>query len=74
MESELDTEIDFMENGSNKPYYKLLQQTKQKVKVKQSHNTHVDWQGERTYSSYSFTSSALESVSGQRQAPAALYP
>jgi hypothetical protein len=30
--------------------------------------------GERMYSSYSFTTSALDGVSGQRHAPAALYP
>jgi hypothetical protein len=30
--------------------------------------------GERIYSSYSFTTSALDGVSGQRHAPAALYP
>jgi hypothetical protein len=31
-------------------------------------------QGERKYSSYSFTTLALDEVSGQRHAPAALYP
>jgi hypothetical protein len=30
--------------------------------------------GERRYSSYSFLTSALDGVSGQRHAPAALYP
>jgi hypothetical protein len=30
--------------------------------------------GERRYSSYSFTTSALDGVSGQLHAPAALYP
>jgi hypothetical protein len=30
--------------------------------------------GERRYSSYSFSTSALDGVSGQRHAPAALYP
>jgi hypothetical protein len=30
--------------------------------------------GERKYSSYSFTTSALDGMSGQRHAPAALYP
>jgi hypothetical protein len=30
--------------------------------------------GERRYSSYSFTTSALDGVSGQHHAPAALYP
>jgi hypothetical protein len=30
--------------------------------------------GKRMYSSYSFTTSALDGVSGQRHAPAALYP
>jgi hypothetical protein len=33
---------------------------KQNVKVKQSHNTPVKAQGERRYSSYSFTTSALD--------------
>jgi hypothetical protein len=30
--------------------------------------------GERSYSSYSFTTPALDGVSGQRHTPAALYP
>jgi hypothetical protein len=30
--------------------------------------------GERRYSSYSYLTSALDGVSGQRHAPAALYP
>jgi hypothetical protein len=30
--------------------------------------------GEKRYSSYSFTTSALDGVSGQHHAPAALYP
>jgi len=30
--------------------------------------------GERMYSSYSFTTSALDEVNGQHHAPAALYP
>jgi hypothetical protein len=30
--------------------------------------------GERKYSSYSFLTSAVDGVSGQRHAPAALYP
>jgi hypothetical protein len=33
----------------------------------------MEGQGERMYSSYSFTISALDGVSGQRHAPAALY-
>jgi hypothetical protein len=45
-----------------------------KTKVNQSHNTPMEAQGERRYSSYSFTTSALDGVSGQRHAPAALYP
>jgi hypothetical protein len=42
--------------------------------VKQSHNTPMEARGERIYSSYSFTTSALDRASGQRHAPAALYP
>jgi hypothetical protein len=34
----------------------------------------MEAQAERMYSSYSFTTSALGGVSGQRHAPAALYP
>jgi hypothetical protein len=34
----------------------------------------MEAQGERKYSSYSFTTLALDGVSGQRHAPAALYP
>jgi hypothetical protein len=34
----------------------------------------MEAQGERKYSSYSFTTSALDGVSGQRRAPATLYP
>jgi hypothetical protein len=49
---------------------KLLKEDK--VKVKQSHNTRGA-RGERRYSSYSFTTSALDGVSGQRHAPAAFY-
>jgi hypothetical protein len=46
-----------------------------KNKVKQSSPTtgHADASGER-YSSYSFLTSALDGVGGQRHAPAALYP
>jgi len=44
------------------------------LKVKQSYNTSMEEQGERRYSSYSFTTPALDGVSGQRHAPAALYP
>jgi hypothetical protein len=36
------------------------------------HKTHIEAQGERMYSSYSFTTSALDGVSGQRHAPATL--
>jgi hypothetical protein len=42
--------------------------------VKQSLYTPWRRLGERRYSSYSFTTSALDGVSGQRHAPAALYP
>jgi hypothetical protein len=42
-------------------------------KVKQSHYTPWRRLGERRYSSYSFLTSTLDGVSGQRQAPAALY-
>jgi hypothetical protein len=34
----------------------------------------MEEQGEMIYSSYSFMTSALDGVSGQRHAPAALYP
>jgi hypothetical protein len=44
------------------------------IKVKQTHYTHMEAQGERRYSSYSFTTSALDGVSGQRHAPSTLYP
>jgi hypothetical protein len=43
--------------------------------VKQSHNTSMEAQEERRrYSSYSFLTSALDGVSGQRHTPAALCP
>jgi hypothetical protein len=42
-------------------------------KAKQSHNTPMEARGERRYSSYSFATSALDGVSGQPHAPAALY-
>jgi hypothetical protein len=35
---------------------------------------HADDKGESIYSSYSFLTSALDGVSAQRHAPAALYP
>jgi hypothetical protein len=35
---------------------------------------HAGAKGERRYSSYSFLTSALDGVSGHREAPAALYP
>jgi hypothetical protein len=38
---------------------------------KQSHNTHMKVQGDRIYSSYSFTTSALDGVSRQHHSPAA---
>jgi hypothetical protein len=41
---------------------------------KSSPTTPMEAQGERRYSSYSFTTSALDGVSGQRQVLAALYP
>jgi hypothetical protein len=45
------------------------------VKVKSSPSTrHGGAWGERRYSSYSFTTSALDGVSGQHHDPAALYP
>jgi hypothetical protein len=44
-------------------------------KLRQSRNTPMRRRGERRYSSYSFSSSALDGgVSGQRHAPASLYP
>jgi hypothetical protein len=45
-----------------------------KVKVKQSRYTPWRRLGGEEYSSYLFTTSALEGVSGQRHVPAALYP
>jgi hypothetical protein len=44
------------------------------VKVKQSHYEPKRCRGGRRHSSYSFTALALDRVSGQRQALAALYP
>jgi hypothetical protein len=43
-----------------------------KLKLKQSHYTPRRSLGERMYSSYSFLTSALDGVSCQRHAPAAL--
>jgi hypothetical protein len=43
-------------------------------KVKQSRYTPWMRLGGEEYSSYSFTTSALDGVNGQRHAPAALYP
>jgi hypothetical protein len=43
-------------------------------KVKLFRYSHVGAKEERQYSSYSFFTSALDWLSGQRQAPAALYP
>jgi hypothetical protein len=37
-------------------------------------HTYRGAKGERMYNSYSFTTSALDGVSGQRHAPAAIYP
>jgi hypothetical protein len=45
-----------------------------KSKVKLSRYTPWRHMGERRYSSYSYLSSALDGVSGQHHAPAALYP
>jgi hypothetical protein len=45
-----------------------------KIKVKLSRYLHAGAEGERLYSCYSFFTSALDGVSGQRYAPAALYP
>jgi hypothetical protein len=47
---------------------------KLKKKVKQSRYTPWRRLGERRYSSYSFSTSAPDGVSGQRHAPAALLP
>jgi hypothetical protein len=43
-----------------------------KTKAVPQHTYGGAW-GERSYSSYSFTTSAIDGVSGQRHAPAALY-
>jgi hypothetical protein len=40
----------------------------------QTHNAPIEAQGERMPSSYSFSTSALNGMSGQRHTPAALYP
>jgi hypothetical protein len=48
--------------------------TKLHIKVKQSRYTPLRRLGKRMYSSYSFTTSAIDGVSGQGHAPAALYP
>jgi hypothetical protein len=37
-------------------------------------HTYGDKWGEKVYSSYSFTTTALDGASGQRHAPAMLYP
>jgi hypothetical protein len=39
----------------------------------QSHDTLMEVKGDRRYSSYSFMTSSLDGVSGQRQAPASIY-
>jgi hypothetical protein len=44
-----------------------------KKKVKQFHNTPMEEQRGKMYSSYSFTTSALDGASGQRHARAVLY-
>jgi hypothetical protein len=44
------------------------------VKVKLSHYCHASNKGERSCSSYSFLTSALEDVSGRDRAPTVLYP
>jgi hypothetical protein len=43
------------------------------VKVKLSRYRHAGAKGETKYKSYSFFTSALDEVSGQRHAPAALH-
>jgi hypothetical protein len=45
-----------------------------KKKAKQSHNTFMGIQGERRHSSYSFKTTALYGVSGQRHASAVALP
>jgi hypothetical protein len=57
------------ENNTN-VYYSILHIKK----VKQSRYTPWRRLGERRYSSYSFLTWALDGVSGQHHAPAALYP
>jgi hypothetical protein len=52
----------------------LCQNVRSKKKVKQPRYTPWRRLGERKYSSYSFTTWALDGVSGERHAPAALYP
>jgi hypothetical protein len=73
--ADLDTELFFggkilcLCRGSN-----LDRPVVMSVAIKQSHNTPMEAQGKRRYSSYSFTTSAIDGVSGQRHAPGALYP
>jgi hypothetical protein len=51
--------------------YKIIKQVK---KLKLFRYRHACAEEERQYSSYSFLNSALDGVSGQRDAQAALYP
>jgi hypothetical protein len=61
--------------GLSSPSTDINQENLSDVIVKrQSHNTPRRRLGERTYSSYSFSTSVLDGVSGQLHAPAALYP
>jgi hypothetical protein len=72
------TEIEF--SRPHIPYQKyfcgfqlrLLLESSKKAKLLRYH--HVSAMGERRYSSYSLFNLALDGVSGQRHAPAALYP
>jgi hypothetical protein len=59
--------------GNLQPDYTTQRSIKSKSKAVPLHAMEALW-GERRYSSYSFTTSALDGVSGQHHAPAALYP
>jgi hypothetical protein len=52
----------------------VLFEVRTKSKIKQSRYTPWRRLGERRYSSYSFTTSALDGVSGQRRAPPRFTP
>jgi hypothetical protein len=66
--------LSFALHGSDNSLRTTLWNSSLGIKQKQSHNTPMEVQGERMYSSYSFTTSAQDGMSGQLLAPASLYP